>query len=50
MVSSELPELLGVCDRIIVMREGRLAGELSRDEATEEKIMQMASLDIGIGA
>jgi ABC-type sugar transport system ATPase subunit len=50
MVSSELPELLGVCDRIIVMREGRMAGELPREEATEEKIMQMASLDTGTGA
>jgi ABC-type sugar transport system ATPase subunit len=50
MVSSELPELLGVCDRILVMREGRLAGELSREEATEERIMQLASLDTGTGA
>jgi ABC-type sugar transport system ATPase subunit len=50
MVSSELPELLGVCDRILVMREGHMAGELSREEATEEKIMRMASLDAGTGA
>ena len=39
MVSSEMPELLGMCDRIYVMSEGRLAGELTAQEATQEKIM-----------
>jgi ribose transport system ATP-binding protein len=39
MVSSELPEILGMSDRILVMREGRIAAELSREEATEERIM-----------
>lgn len=39
MVSSEMPELLGVCDRILVLREGRIAGELTASEATQEKIM-----------
>ena len=43
MVSSELPEVLGVSDRIIVMCEGHVTGELSREEATETKIMQLAS-------
>ncbi|MBB2910735.1 ribose transport system ATP-binding protein [Streptosporangium becharense] len=43
MSSSDLPELLRVCDRIAVMREGRLAGVLSREEATEEKIMAIAT-------
>ncbi len=43
MVSSEMPELLGVCDRIIVMSGGRLAGELSRGEATQESIMALAA-------
>ena len=43
MVSSELPEVLGVSDRIIVMCEGRVTGELSREEATEQKIMYLAS-------
>lgn len=43
MVSSELPEILGVCDRIIVMREGEIRGELSRKEASEETIMAMAA-------
>ncbi len=41
MVSSELPELLGMCDRIYVMCEGRLVGELSAAEANQEIIMDM---------
>ncbi len=43
MISSELPEVLGMCDRILVMHEGRLAGELTRDEATQERIMALAT-------
>jgi len=43
MVSSELPEILAVCDRVIVMREGRVTAELARDEATEERIMHHAA-------
>jgi ribose transport system ATP-binding protein len=43
MVSSELPELLGMSDRILVMRQGRLAGELSRAEATGERVMELAT-------
>jgi methyl-galactoside transport system ATP-binding protein len=43
MVSSEMPELLGVCDRILVMSGGRLAGELDAKTATQEKIMELAS-------
>jgi len=43
MISSELPEVLGMCDRILVMHEGRLAGELSRKDATQERIMQLAT-------
>lgn len=39
MVSSEMPELLGICDRIMVLREGRIAGEFESSEATQEKIM-----------
>lgn len=39
MISSEMPEILGMSDRILVMHEGRIKGELSRDEATQEKIM-----------
>ena len=43
MISSELPEVLGMSDRILVMHEGRLAGELSREDATQEKIMHLAT-------
>lgn len=43
MVSSELPELLSLCDRILVMHEGRLTGEIKREEATEELIMKCAA-------
>jgi putative multiple sugar transport system ATP-binding protein len=39
MISSEMPELLGMCDRIYVMNEGELVAELSAAEATQEKIM-----------
>ncbi|MCL2842815.1 MAG: sugar ABC transporter ATP-binding protein [Oscillospiraceae bacterium] len=42
MVSSEMPEILGMCDRIYVMCEGRITGELSRTEATGEKILELA--------
>ncbi|EFA4878494.1 sugar ABC transporter ATP-binding protein [Escherichia coli] len=45
MLSSELPEVLGMCDRILVMRSGRITGELSAKEATQEKIMQYATLE-----
>ncbi|MCD7708451.1 MAG: ATP-binding cassette domain-containing protein [Clostridiales bacterium] len=43
VVSSEMPELLGICDRILVMSGGRLAGEVSAEEATQEVIMQYAA-------
>jgi ABC-type sugar transport system ATPase subunit len=43
MISSELPEVLGMSDRILVMREGRIAGELDRSEATQERIMALAT-------
>ena len=45
MISSELPEVLGMSDRIVVMREGRTTGELSREEATAERVMHLATLD-----
>ena len=47
MVSSELPEVLGMSDRIIVMCEGRITGELSREEATQEKILYFATAGEG---
>ncbi|NUN96716.1 MAG: sugar ABC transporter ATP-binding protein [Candidatus Omnitrophica bacterium] len=43
MISSELPEVLGMSDRILVMREGRIAGELSREAASEEEVMHLAT-------
>ena len=43
MVSSELPELIGMCDRIYVMCEGHIAGELSREEFSQEAIMMYAT-------
>jgi len=42
MISSELPEILGMSDRIIVMHEGRIKGELMREEASQEAIMKLA--------
>ena len=43
MISSELPEVLGMSDRVMVIREGHFAGELDRADATEEKIIAMAT-------
>ncbi len=43
MISSELPEVLGMSDRIMVIGGGRVRGFLSRNEATEETIMEMAT-------
>ena len=40
MISSELPELLGMCDRIYVMNEGRITGEVLKEEADQEKLMK----------
>jgi len=43
LISSELPEILGMSDRVLVMREGRLVAELSREEATQERVIQAAA-------
>jgi ribose transport system ATP-binding protein len=43
MISSEMPEILAISDRILVMYEGRITGELTRTEATQERIMTLAS-------
>lgn len=43
MISSELPELLGMCDRIYVMSKGRIAGELSKAEFSQENVMKLAT-------
>ncbi|MDH6229541.1 putative multiple sugar transport system ATP-binding protein [Mesorhizobium soli] len=45
MISSEMPELLGMCDRIYVMNEGRVIGELPKDEASQERIMGLIIRD-----
>lgn len=39
VISSELPEILGICDRVIVMRDGRITANIDRADATQEKIM-----------
>jgi len=43
MISSELPELIALCDRIIVVKRGAIAGEVSGEDRTEEKIMKLAT-------
>ncbi|HEY0210534.1 sugar ABC transporter ATP-binding protein [Acerihabitans sp.] len=45
MISSELPEILGMCDRILVMRQGRITAELSAGQANQENIMKYATLE-----
>ena len=42
MISSELPEILGMSDRIAVMHSGRIVGQLGRAEATQEKVLALA--------
>jgi len=44
MISSEMPEVIGVSDRVIVMREGRISGELTDDEINEQRIISLASI------
>ncbi len=48
VTSSELPELLTLCDRILVLCEGHLTGQLSRQEATEQRIMELATQRPGV--
>ena len=45
MISSEMPELIGMSDRIIVLSEGRITGELEKEEFTQEAILHYASLN-----
>jgi rhamnose transport system ATP-binding protein len=47
MISSELPEILGMSDRVLVMREGHITGEFTRAEATQEKLMASATAVAG---
>ena len=44
MISSELPEILGMCDRILVMKDGRIAAELPARGTTQEDIMRHAAI------
>lgn len=44
MISSEMPELLGLSDRILVMKEGKIVAELSQDEFSQENVLRCASL------
>ena len=46
VVSSDLPEVLTLCQRVVVMREGRIQGELSGDDATEPAVMHLATSDL----
>ncbi len=50
MISSELPEILGMCDRTYVMNEGRIVGELTREESSQESIMSCILQSAGKGA
>jgi ribose transport system ATP-binding protein len=43
MISSELPEIIGMCDRVLVMHEGRQSAIISGDQITEQHIIQLAS-------
>lgn len=44
VISSELPELIGVCDRVLVVREGRIVGEVTENDMTEDRIIYLASV------
>jgi rhamnose transport system ATP-binding protein len=50
LISSELPELLALCDRVLVMSEGRLTADLARGQATQESIMRAAVPRSGVAA
>jgi rhamnose transport system ATP-binding protein len=50
MISSELPEVLGMADRVLVMHEGRLTAELTRDEADEESVIRAATGQVELAA
>jgi inositol transport system ATP-binding protein len=50
VISSELPEILALADRIVTMREGRVTGEILRAEADQEKLMTLMTLSAGKAA
>ena len=47
MISSDMEEVLGMSDRVVVMHEGRITGILHRDDASEESVMQLAVGNVG---
>ena len=49
MISSEMPEIIGVADRVIVMREGRISGEVTADEINEQNLISLASITSDAG-
>ncbi|MGO4754477.1 sugar ABC transporter ATP-binding protein, partial [Streptomyces sp. 2MCAF27] len=48
MISSDLPEVLGMSDRVLVMAQGRITGELNREEATQDAVMALAVKDVKV--
>lgn len=48
MISSEMEELMGMSDRILILAEGNMTGELNKSEFNQERIMQLASIEKGI--
>ena len=48
IISSELPEVIGLCDRVIVIHEGRISGQLLSNQFSEESILRLASGEISI--
>ncbi|MDC7120226.1 sugar ABC transporter ATP-binding protein [Cellulomonas fimi] len=50
VISSELPELIGICDRIYALSQGRVTGEVARDEATQERLMQYMTMEKDVTA
>ena len=46
VISSELPEIIGICDRVVVMREGHITGECTGEDINQEKIMTLATHDV----
>ncbi|HUR04308.1 MAG TPA: sugar ABC transporter ATP-binding protein, partial [Nonomuraea sp.] len=50
MISSDLLEVMGISDRIVVMRGGGIMGELTRAEATQERILSLAFGEVEVGA
>ena len=50
VISSELPEVIGICDRVVVMREGVITGECTSTDINQEKIMTLATHDARLAA